>query len=525
MKQFELKLFPSEKSLWVKPEANLMEILVKNGFRLPNYCAGTGRCKKCIVKLINGSLSENAKHGEYYLACLANICSDVEISLEEEVSTSSEFKNYKFALNLPTHLNEPSTTKKFGLAVDIGTTTVEVLIADLVTGETIGGKAAENSQSCYGADVISRIIVAEKGENLKILQSCIITDINNLVADICNNFLIQNRDIHSVTIAANPTMNHIFAGISPSSIRKEPYKPVFSDKIFPAQQVGLNVNQNAAVYIYHNVGNYVGGDITAGILATGIHKQEKLSLLIDIGTNGEIVLGCQDWLLACACSAGPAFEGAGIRCGTRAKAGAISEFCIDTTGKYSFQTISGSEPIGICGSGMIDIVAELFDKGIIDRQGKFIYGKDSFEIFKSENKLIDITNADIENIIRTKGAIFAGIYTLLSQAGLDVSDIEQVFVAGGIGSNINFVNALKIGMLPDIPLSKYNYSFNTSLEGAYLGLVDSKYRQELNEIYSLLNYLDISGIPEYMDFYIGSLFLPHTDRALFPSINISKQKK
>lgn len=414
----------------------------------------------------------------------------------------------------------------YGIAVDIGTTTVNLILVNLLNGDIVDTQSSYNKQICYGSDVISRIVFSQKQDGLTKLHELIVNNINELINNLLTANNIDKSAIYSIIASGNTTMIHLLAKIPPDFIRIEPYTPVFSNLQMKAGDIHLAINHNAKVYCPPSMGSYVGGDIMSGILASKMHKSDKIKLLIDIGTNGEIVLGNEEWLMSCACSAGPAFEGAGIKCGTRAISGAIESFSINKDSlRDSYKTINNSEASGICGSGIIDIIAELLDKKLIDRQGHFFKDKHSkIQTYNNSTSYfispkIFITQEDIENIIRTKGAIFSGIMSLLNYAGIELADIDEILIAGGIGQHINFKNAIKIGLLPDISLQKYKYIGNSSLNGAYQLLTNKNSFAEIEQILSIMNYFDISDDNKYMDCFVGSLFLPHTDLSLFPSLN------
>ena len=336
-----------------------------------------------------------------------------------------------------------------------------------------------------------------------------------------------------MTVASNTTMNHLLLGVDANALRMEPFIPAFFHiDAIPARDLGIELAPSAMIKISPNIGSYVGGDITAGALAGMIWNRRELSLFIDLGTNGEIVFGNKEFLVACACSAGPAFEGGDISCGMRAIDGAIEGCVIDKeTTEPSFSVIGGEKPVGLCGSGIIDVTAELFRTGIINGKGKFIrdgarvkfdeFGIGSFTLAFAEESAtgreIVINEVDIDNFIRAKGAIFSAILTLLGSLGFSPSDVRHVDVAGGIGSGINIRNAIGIGMFPDLPLNKYRFIGNSSLAGAYAMLVSKAAEEQLLKLSKAMTYMELSVEPGYMDSFVAACFLPHTDERLFPS--------
>ena len=424
-----------------------------------------------------------------------------------------------------------------GMAVDIGTTTVSAIIIDMLTGEILAKGSAGNGQIRYGADVINRIIESEKPGGREKLQKAVIDEtINPLIDTMCRQAHLDHSQIYRLCIASNTTMNHLLLGVYADPVRMEPFVPSFfkTNSVY-AYNIGVNVNQDAHIILAPNIGSYVGGDITAGTFVSMVWNKPEFSLFIDLGTNGEIVFGNSDFMFSCACSAGPAFEGGDISCGMRATDGAIEACTIDEETMeptYSVVGDLGTKPVGICGSGIIDIIAELFRCKIISPKGKFIregkrvrhdeHGMGSYVIAFQEEagsvKDVEITEVDIDSFIRAKGAIFSAIRTMLSYCDFDVSMIEHVYVAGGIGSGINMQNAVRIGMFPDVPLELYEYIGNSSLVGAYAMLYSTESEQKVYEIAQNMTYIELSNINAYMDEFVGACFLPHTDASLFPSI-------
>jgi len=330
-------------------------------------------------------------------------------------------------------------------------------------------------------------------------------------------------------------MIHLFLNLEPRYIREEPYVPTFNQvPIILSRGLGLKMNYEGRVYCGPAVGSYVGSDITAGLLCTPlVRDSKKISLFIDAGTNGELVVGNSDWLMTCACSAGPAFEGSGIKCGMPATEGAIEQLKIKNNGDLKYKVINASKPKGLCGSGLVDLLAELFIHGYIDRHGKFNVQKakdrlvedetgTAFLIEKANNsywgKDLIITERDISNLIRTKGAVFSACSLLLKNAGLTFDKIDAFYIAGGFGQHLNIENSIRIGLLPDLERNKFHYIGNSSLLGAYLILLSDKNREMVNEISRKMTYIELNTEPSYMNEYTGALFLPHTEMELFPSV-------
>ena len=424
-----------------------------------------------------------------------------------------------------------------GLAVDIGTTTVSAVLIDMDTGAILAKGSAGNGQIRFGADVINRIIESRKPGGQKKLQDAVIKEtINPMIHEMCKSAHLPKDQIYRMCVASNTTMNHLFAGINADPLRMEPYIPAFfkTNSLF-ASDVGIDINSDAHIIMAPNIGSYVGGDITAGTLVSMIWNRPEFSLFIDLGTNGELVFGNSDFMMSCACSAGPAFEGGDISCGMRATDGAIEACTIDKeTMEPSYKIVGapGTKPIGLCGSGIIDVISELFICGIINPKGKFVregrrirhdqYGMGSYVLAFEEEagsvKDVEITEVDIDNFIRAKGAIFSAIRTMLSSLDFDISMIDDVYVAGGIGSGINMKNAVNIGMFPDIPLDKFHYIGNSSLTGAYLMLLSTPSEKKTYELAANMTYMELSTVPTYMDEFVGACFIPHTDTTMFPTV-------
>ena len=423
-----------------------------------------------------------------------------------------------------------------GCAIDIGTTTVSMVLVDLTSGALLAKGSSGNGQIRYGADVINRIIQSTKPGGKKALQDAIVKEtLTPIIANLCKTAGISARSILRLSVGANTTMNHLLVGVDADPVRMDPYIPsFFAWTDMKAQDLTLPANPIAPVVLAPNIGSYVGGDITAGTLATMMWDTDEMTLFIDLGTNGEIVFGNRDFLMSCACSAGPAFEGGDISCGMRATDGAVEAVTIDKETMEPTLTIvgeAGQKPVGICGSGIIDIISELFRTGIINARGLFSregnrikrdqHGMGRYVLaFENESdtgREVSINEVDIDNFIRAKGAIFSGIDTLLQSVDMTPECIEKVYVAGGIGSGINMKNAVNIGMLPDVDLSKYHYIGNSSLTGAYAMVMSDQAIDKCHEVGANMTYLELSTYPGYMDSFVAACFLPHTDARLFPS--------
>lgn len=429
----------------------------------------------------------------------------------------------------------PPRRRVCGLACDLGTTTIVAAVVDLEDGKILGTAAGLNQQLRCGEDVISRIDYARKPGRLRELQALAVGTVNSLLDKASREGGISNADIYEVSLAGNTTMTHLFLGLDPQTIREEPYIPtVNSVPPLKSADLGLRVNPGATVYCAPAVGSYVGGDVTAGLLATPILKaEEKTLLFIDAGTNGELVIGNRDWLAACACSAGPAFEGGGTRCGLPAGDGALESVTIRGGSRLEYRVIGGGKPKGVCGSGLIDLLAELFVHGIIDRGGKLDEKKSGRRYVRNEDGagfLIErasrsgwgrdliISEKDITNLIRSKGAVYSACAVLMNNIGLNFDRLDGIYIAGGFGEHLNVENAVRIGLLPDLGRDKFHYLGNTAMAGAYLGLLSDQNRKLVESIAAKMTYLELNAEPGYMNEYTGSLFLPHTDIARFPTV-------
>ena len=433
-------------------------------------------------------------------------------------------------------ISSPEDTSIVGCAIDIGTTTVTMVLTDLGSGRLLAKSSSGNGQIRYGADVINRIIEQGRNGGKKKLQDAIIKEtLTPIIANLCKTAGISARSILRLSVGANTTMIHLFLGVDAEPVRMEPYIPSFFGwEGLLAGDLKLPANPLAPVLIAPNIGSYVGGDITAGTLAAGIWDKDEMSLFIDLGTNGELVFGNRDFLMSCACSAGPAFEGGDISSGMRATDGAVEAAVIDKdTMEPTLSVIGepGQKVVGICGSGIIDMISELFRCGIINAKGLFVregkrvrrdeHGMGRYVLaFAEESETgreVSLNEVDIDNFIRAKGAIFSAIDTLLQSVDMTVDMIDKVYVAGGIGSGINMHNAVNIGMLPDVELEKFQYIGNSSLTGAYAMVVSDEANAKCAEVAANMTYLELSTYPGYMDSIVAACFLPHTDRSLFPN--------
>ena len=446
---------------------------------------------------------------------------------------------------------EPGDTTKdnYSIIIDVGTTTVkgqllnleECHIAHSNTTDTdsenlCAEDARYNSQVGFGEDVISRIVHSQKKGGLEALQKAVVTDINEIIANLLASANIRNDQISHLVLAGNTTMTQLLLGIDPKYIREDPYVPTAN--FFPpvrAVEIGINLPDYIHIYTFPLVSSYVGGDIVAGVLGSGIFQRDELTLFIDVGTNGEIVLGNCDWLVCTSCSAGPAFEGGGVKNGMRASRGAIEQVRINPgTFEPMVITIGNQKPLGICGSGLIDAAAELLLTGIIEPNGKFKRDLDTKRVRQSENGWeyilvyaqqtahgigdVVITEGDLDNLIRTKGAIYAGCRILLESVGLSFADLDKLIIAGGFGQFINLERAITIGLLPEIEPEKFMFVGNGALLGARLVSFSREMMKEAQRVSEMMTNIELANNMKFMDEYVAALFLPHTDTGSFPGV-------
>ncbi|MBN1459708.1 MAG: DUF4445 domain-containing protein [Armatimonadetes bacterium] len=432
---------------------------------------------------------------------------------------------------------EPGGAKEsYGLAVDIGTTTVVVHLIDLNTHGFVDACAALNDQVAHGEDVISRIIYTQEHEGgLEQLRDTVRATINSCVHDLTEAHGVARDRIIAAACAGNTAMTQLLLGIDPAAIRREPYVPtVRAVPTLRAAELGLDLHPRAPVHLAPCVSSYVGGDITAGVFATGFGEAPRLTLFIDMGTNGEMVVGSEEWLMCCSCSAGPAFEGSGVEYGMYGTVGAIERLRYEPeTDTVEYMTIGEAKPRGLCGSGLVDALATLLRAGVIDRAGRvnlgfpsrrvrvrnerpefvFVWGE---EVGRSDD--ISLGEDGIQNLMRSKAAVYAGAETLLESLGLEAGSVEQILVAGAFGNYLDAESAVTIGLLPDVPLDRIRFVGNTSVSGARLSLLDRGARQGMEELTARMTNFELSVVPGYMDRYVSGLFLPHTDLGRFPSV-------
>lgn len=435
----------------------------------------------------------------------------------------------------------------WGVAVDIGTTTVTVWLVDLMTGEVKAQVSEYNGQISRGEDVISRIIYSSKPGGLEELQKRVVDTINKLVVLACKRANADAHEIVKASITGNSTMIHLLLGLPSQNIRLSPFITTINHApIFSARELGLDIHPEATIDCLPGVASYVGSDITAGVYSSGMDNTDEITLFLDVGTNGEMVMGSREWLVTCACSAGPAFEGAGVVNGMRATKGAIEEVWVSSGSSNhpfepTYRVIGGTKPRGICGSGLISLLAEMLITGVVDKGGNInlnlaevnprirqgehgpeyvvAWGKDS-----DTGKDIVITNVDIDNLKRAKAAIYAGFNILAQSVGVPLELVEQLLIGGSFGKYINVEKAIQIGLLPDMPWERIKFLGNTSIKGAYSALIESNAREKIKDIASRMTYIELSADNTFYESFMSAMFLPHTDLTSFPSVEAAMEK-
>lgn len=474
--------------------------------------------------------TDGAANLELNLQCLRQLPALLRESNWELTVTSWEHDGTTEIIHL-----EPGDTSRnnYGIALDVGTTTVVAELVNLVTGEVLDVRGTYNKQISYGEDVITRIIFACTKDGMDPLNQAIIGNINQLIEQLVRKNGIHKEQVTAIMAAGNPTMIHLLLRLNPCHIRLEPYIPA-SNTYAPirASEIGIDILPQAIITCMPGVSSYVGGDITAGLLSSNMHNSSEISALLDLGTNGEIALGNNEWLVCCSASAGPAFEGGGLRCGMRATTGAIQEVLFKN-GEATISTIGNVKARGICGSGLIDLIAEMFRNNIIDPTGKFQSDSGNPRIRQREEESefvlsfakeshtgedIVFTETDIANVIKSKAAVLSAAKVLIESVGIDFQKLDRIFVAGGFGNHLNIQNAITIGLLPDIPEEKIHFIGNSSLNGARIALLSKHALEEATFTAKKMTYFELSVNPRFMDEFIAAMFLPHTNINLYPSV-------
>jgi uncharacterized 2Fe-2S/4Fe-4S cluster protein (DUF4445 family) len=442
--------------------------------------------------------------------------------------TVSKSKGYPEIINAEAgdHINE-----NYGLAIDIGTTTIVAILVDLETGNILGTASGMNKQITYGEDLVTRIAVARTIEGLKKLQKTVVDAINELIAKLSIEAGIKPGQVSDVSVGGNTVMNHLFAGLESSYLEianvDVPRDPVMAK----AKDIGLNVNPETYIYCLPNVSRFLGGDAVGDIIAAGMHSSEDMSLLVDLGTNGEIIFGNNKWLFSCSCASGPAFEGEGVRHGIRASVGGIDHVKIDdTTKKAEVNTIGGAKAKGICGSGLIDLVAEMFRVGVLDFSGKLVpsaqyvrEGKWGLEYLvvsskkTSINQDIVLTQTDLDYVIDSKAAACGAVTVLMKKLKIGINDVKNIYLAGAFGTFTDLDSATRLGIIPEFPNAKVRPIGNGSLSGAYATLMSTEKRNEASDVAKKMVYIDLLVDIEFIEEYSKALYIPG-DKEYFPHL-------
>ncbi len=517
------------------PVETVGQLLLRQGIYIDQPCGGTGLCGKCRV-ILSGSLSEPTSKEKkifseeelasgFRLACQTKASGGMEISIPVQDSQNIKVLD-TFRSSADTSTVCPCDQGS-GIAIDIGTTTIVAYLVDLGTGMTLAASSAINPQTSFGADVISRIsYIGDDPEKLSELQTAVIRQINTLIKDLLSKTRRSPSAKDSIAVAGNTTMEHIFVGISPESIGRSPFRPQFYDSLeLEASELGINAVKGVKVKLLPNIHGFVGGDIVSGIIYTGIHKSDELSLLVDIGTNNEMVLGNKDFMLCCSAAAGPALEGAKIKMGMRAAPGAIDSVKINGSG-IKITTINDMPPAGICGSGLVDAVSELIKAGVITQSGRFAEkeeietalaqkykgqkGKDLSFILAEKGQYgnspeVVITQRDIREIQLAKGAIAAGAQILLKVAGKKLSDIKNVYLAGAFGNYIDIENAVRISIIPDVPMERIKPIGNSAGAGACLILNAPLLWGTAADIIKKAEHIELANHKDFQEIFVRSM--------------------
>lgn len=512
--------------------SNLMRILRDAGIFLESPCSGLGTCGKCRVQIVSGKLPDPTPDEKRHLSaddlargirlsCMIQVMEDLSIKLQTHSKTTPVLTDGYLPAFYPDRLSDG-----FGVAVDLGTTTIAMSLVDLHSGREIGHASAINEQHRYGLDVLSRINweCMHGEEGIYELQSAVVDSINDMLGDVYRQFSITKTEIKEIAISANCTMAHMLLGEDARGIGKAPYQPVFlSSQTRNAHQIGLNTGENTILYCLPQVSSYIGGDIVAGVCACQLQQSAGNRLFLDIGTNGELVLSCNGQMISCSCAAGPALEGMNIQCGMRAAEGAIEDIQIQQ-GEVFLRTIQNSSPVGLCGSGILAAVRELNRNHYIKKNGAFLspetlpdrdlrkkilrFIQKKKEVVLCRDPEIVVTQNDIRQVQLAKGAILSGVTSLLNHAGISPDELDEVIVAGQFGSHLPTSSLTGTGVLPQGLACNIRYVGNTSKAGAYLALISSSKRTEMEALAHEIKYLELSQMPNYQEIFLESLQFP-----------------
>ncbi len=527
MKKYKVTFYPYNKSVEVLEGVTILSAALTGGIYINSICAGDGLCGKCKVFVRKASGKKSC------LACQTIVDSnlDIDIPLESRLD-SPELENNLFQLS-DSYVSSTYISGNFGFAVDIGTTTISAEIINIDEKSSLGVKTSYNRQASFGADIITRIIYATESNGLDKLQKAVVLTINQLIQALALENKVNIKDVGFMVCAGNTTMIHLLLKKNPAYIRKDSFDPLKDNPLsLKAKEIGIDISPSGVIYCIPAVASYVGGDTVAGILSSGLYMKSSLGMLIDIGTNGEIALGNEEFIVSSAASAGPAFEGSGLKNGMRALPGAIEKIIINPKNlSIDYRVIGGTQPLGICGSGYISLLCNMLTCGIINKGGKIIkegkrirnsdFGKE-FVVCPKENSLtkedITVTEADLDNLKRAKAAIYSAASILLKYMDLKIADLENIFISGGFGTSLDIDSAIAIGLLPNADRSIFSFLGNSALAGAKEALLSAEKLKKTGELARQITYFDLSTDTKYMNEYTAALFFPHTDLARFPSI-------
>ncbi len=546
MKEYKINFTEHGKEIFALPGTSLFECVTRAGILIKTPCAGAGTCGKCVIQITDGTIeaSEECKKRfskeelecGFRLACRASLESDITVKIpytslfESGVVTLGDNDHSGNLRN--TQIGKHSKSAKFAVAIDLGTTTVALALLDLATGRQIGSAGILNPQTRFGADVLNRICAqGESNKNLEAMSSCIIDACNQMIDNLCKKQGIAAEKISVLTIAGNTVMQHIICKIPAKQLGEIPFEPVVSETMFlTTENLPFRISNNAEIIIFPVIGGFVGGDITAGLIAAEFaDKNDEISLFVDVGTNGEIVLKNGDKMYATAAAAGPAFEGAGIESGMRAADGAIEKIIIEN-GKLLFNVIGNCEPHGICGTALIDLIAEMLRSNLLDETGRILSADESectsneltgrltvdpetdtvdFLIYKDAHRSIFLRQKDVRQFQLASGAIRAATNILLKNAGVQIDDIEMIYIAGGFGNYIRRSNAKCVGMIPDVVDNKIHFIGNTSLIGAKLAAIDKNQLDKAAKLAKAVECIDVSLDIEFQMEFASAMIFPN----------------
>ncbi|MGN0405551.1 MAG: ASKHA domain-containing protein [Bariatricus sp.] len=528
----EVKIMQTGQILSCDEGTSLMQCLVDAGVFIDNPCSGKGICGKCRIRVLSGNVSEltdteksilrpeEIRQG-IRLACLTEVYDKAEVELLQK-----ERKHEVLTQGYMPEFERELWHEGYGVAIDIGTTTVVTALIDLTNGKEIANASMINAQKHYGLDVLTRITYEyEHPENgAGQLQQAIVNSINAMIGEVCLEAGVCRNDIRKITVAANCTMMHMLLGVDARSIGRAPYKPEFTEaKRLSAGEIGIDAGEDAELYCLPHVSAYIGADIVAGTYVCELQKKKGNVLFIDIGTNGEIVLANQGRLLCCSCAAGPALEGMNISSGMRAAEGAVEDVKIDEAGIH-LKTIAGQSPAGICGSGILAVVKELLRNKMVKKTGVFIKKEELDEadyrypmirlngtkrefILCREPELL-VTQGDIRQVQLAKGAILSGFTALLNKAGIKMEELDQVMIAGQFGAHLPVDSLTGTGILPEVVKDKLVYVGNSSKTGAYMALMSEKIRKEMEELAEHMEYMELAETENYERIFTESMIFP-----------------